>query len=420
MIINLDKKLFYILIFLLPANLGYHFVRSWSYVDGILIDYLIPTIFVQDILVFLILLIWLFRTLINPPPIHDTSGWIFRWLFLFLFCVFISIFISYNVYASIYAFLRLILYALFSIYVLHAFDFNLEWEKMLKILAFSVFFVSILGLIQWFKQGAVFNNYIFFGEQPYNSLTNGISREHLFNKVFIPVYGTFRHPNIFAGFLCVTLLWFYIQFRHLHAYKALLALGITVLFLTFSYIAIFTFLTSIIFYHAIKKYGSKIYKYLFVFLLVFALSSIALPYITDRYFSNFPSFYRRVYLLENSLQYLKLGYYFGTGINTSTEYAFDNVQYFGEMKYLQPVHNVFVLILVESGVFALIFFILFIIFIFFGLHNRSDDKTILFLLTFFQIILLSLFDHYLYTIHQTFLLFWLTVGFYFAYNKSLL
>ena len=50
------KKLFFLLILLLPLNLGKHFVIKDSYVLGLLIDYLIPTIFVQDILVFLIIL----------------------------------------------------------------------------------------------------------------------------------------------------------------------------------------------------------------------------------------------------------------------------------------------------------------------------------------------------------------------------
>ena len=49
---NLDKLVFYLLIIFLPINLGKHFEILDSYVWGFLSDYLIPTVYVQDILVF--------------------------------------------------------------------------------------------------------------------------------------------------------------------------------------------------------------------------------------------------------------------------------------------------------------------------------------------------------------------------------
>ena len=46
---KVSKILFYVLVFLLPVNLGLHFVIKDAYVWGLLIDYLVPTVFVQDI-----------------------------------------------------------------------------------------------------------------------------------------------------------------------------------------------------------------------------------------------------------------------------------------------------------------------------------------------------------------------------------
>ena len=47
--------LFYLILFLLPANLAKHFPVASSYVSGILVDYLIPTVYLTDILIIILL-----------------------------------------------------------------------------------------------------------------------------------------------------------------------------------------------------------------------------------------------------------------------------------------------------------------------------------------------------------------------------
>ncbi|MEA3355691.1 MAG: hypothetical protein U9Q63_04395, partial [Patescibacteria group bacterium] len=48
-------KLFYLIIFLIPCNLSKHFILPSSYVNGILVDYLIPSIYFTDILIIILL-----------------------------------------------------------------------------------------------------------------------------------------------------------------------------------------------------------------------------------------------------------------------------------------------------------------------------------------------------------------------------
>lgn len=419
---KIEKLIFHTLLFLVPSNLGYHYVQTWSYVNGILIDYLIPTLYLQDVLVFGLVITWFYKTFTRDTTFND-QGWSLRWLFLFLFSVFISVFASVNLYASVYAWVRLILYATFSLYILYNFDFKKEWASVLKVLSISFFLVSLLGLGQWFRQGAVFNNYLVFGEQPYNSTTAGIAREHMLGTNFIPIYGTFRHPNVYAGVLSVFLIWLFVficEKNAGHFYKAVFALGILNLFLTFSYVAMLSFVMVVGLYFAIKRYKERGYKLMYGIIIIAVLFSLFLPLFSRQFFSQYPSFYRRAFLYETSLQYLKEGYIFGTGYNTSTEYAFENLSYFGEMRYLQPVHNIFVLLLVESGIFALLFFTIFLISVFRKLGRRNDVYAAMFALSLFHLVFLGLFDHYLLTIHQANLLLWLTLGFYFAYNESLL
>lgn len=58
---KLEKVLFYLFLFLIPSNLAKHWVQNWSYVNGILVDYLIPTLYMTDIIIILILIFWLVK-----------------------------------------------------------------------------------------------------------------------------------------------------------------------------------------------------------------------------------------------------------------------------------------------------------------------------------------------------------------------
>ena len=58
---TLHKKLFFVLALLLPVNLAKHFIYPGAYVDGILVDYLIPTLYLTDLLIAAIAALWLFE-----------------------------------------------------------------------------------------------------------------------------------------------------------------------------------------------------------------------------------------------------------------------------------------------------------------------------------------------------------------------
>ena len=47
--------IFLAIVALIPVNLGKHFLLNSSYVSGLAVDYLIPTLYVQDILAALLL-----------------------------------------------------------------------------------------------------------------------------------------------------------------------------------------------------------------------------------------------------------------------------------------------------------------------------------------------------------------------------
>lgn len=407
MISKISKTLFYLVVLLLPINLGYHFVFLSSYVNGLLIDYLIPTLYVQDILVFLIIAFWFIDLFKQNIVVYD-FGWVVRLLFVFIFTIFLSVLGSINQVSSIFAFLRLILYALFAVYIGYNFRIKSDLKYFGAFTLISVFFLEIIAFGQWFSQGSVFDNYIFFGEQPYNYSTYGIIKESLFDKTVIPVYGLFRHPNVFGGFLSIVLPWILhliTRFKHRSTVifsSVAFLLGIFVLFLTFSQVAYMTFLFGIS-YYAVIRYEKKkhLAKWFFLIFIALGIFSFTFPTLDSKVLSINTSFSKRAQLFEESLFKIRQRPFFGVGYSASTSVK-SNV-----FARVQPVHNIFMLILEEAGLFALFFFVIFIIFI---LYHQPKNSFIF--ISILQILMLGFFDHYIFTMHQTLLLFFIIIGFY--------
>lgn len=415
-LLGLSKNIFFILVFLIPVNLGKHYEIFSSYVGGILIDYLVPTIFVQDILVFLIILLWVlnggFKKLFSSK-IELFEKKEIQLSFLFLFSLFISTFVSDRFIPSIYAWLRMFLYFCLFIYVLVEINVEDNYFKILDITSFSVFLLSLLAIIQFLKQGSVFNNYLILGEQPYSAGVFGIARENIFGKNIIPAYGLFRHPNAFGGYLAITLAWLFCFLKKRKFYIVAFLLGFISIILTFSYISWLALVAAIIFHQIFSKNPSKIRKHkkgaVFVVLVMF-LFSLAMPLINkfNLNLENNRSITRRIDFTSASYRMIKDNFLFGVGLNNFTvfvdKYNYDS----SDIRFSQPVHNIFLLIFSESGVFA---FLLILSFIGFSLKRLVNSSYFhVFLISVLQIILLGSFDHYLFTMHQTLLLFWLIFG----------
>lgn len=392
MIFKNHKYLFYLIFLFLPLNLGKHFIFKWSYISGILSDYFVPTIYIQDILIFLLLLWWVF-SLTKKDFIDLLSRKTTVFSTAFLFSIFLSVVGSHSVFPSLYAYTHLFLYSGLFLYTLANFQRE-DWQVILKLVAIDVIFLGILGIFQWLTQGSVFDSYLFFGEQPYNFSTYGIVRDNFLGFTRVPAYGLFRHPNIFGGYLAVVLLWVLPEIEEIRKsrlFRLSFVLGVVALFFTLSYISWGVFLLGIIF----RKVDMKVALLITGFI---AVASLLLPLIH----STNASIYRRADLLSEGGRLIKGYSLFGVGLNNSVLFA-------PEAGFLQPIHNVIVLIWSESGLFAVTFFIILIV----SALRKSSRDSIIFI-SLLQIILLSGLDHYFYTIHQTQLLFWILLGIVFS------
>ena len=83
----------------------------------------------------------------------------------------------------------------------------------------------------------------------------------------------------------------------------------------------------------------------------------------------------------------------------------------GPTLFLQPVHNICALVTAESGLLALV--VLLLIFAL-AIRNAWRGRRLLLLVSLGQLIILGLFDHYLYTLPQGLFLLSLTLGLIFS------
>ncbi len=399
--------LFYLIVFLIPLNLGKHIIFDFSYTEGVLIDYTIPTLFIQDILV------TLFVALSAKSVGNKLSRRQLFTLLLFFIFLALNIVFSTNQLASLYFSIRLVLYAFFSLFTIFK-VIKPSGYKTILVLSTSAFMCSLLALGQWVLQEAVFNNYLFFGEQPYIASTPGILQHVFLGNTLTPPYSVFRHPNILGGFLSIVaalstgVLITGNKGRKINSVLFISTfISICVVFLTFSYSAWVALMCGLFGVITLRKnnaiYNSLLLSVVFVvFVLgVFGFFGDSLARL------NNPSFERRFLLTRSSESLFESHAFFGTGLNTNASLNKDAVFYTREVNFFQPVHNIFWLLLSEGG---LLLFTPFIYLYLYALYRSRKTSMVLFVVL-LQFIILGSFDHYLVTSNQALLLFLLTIGF---------
>lgn len=411
MLQKLHKALFFVFIFALPLNLAKRFIFSWSYADGILIDYLIPTLYATDILIALILFVWDIDILVNRPKYSFKASVPLLFLSLLFFGILLSFSVSY--YPSIYKIIRIMEMLLLFIYVGLNFDLVKGLENVSLAVCLSVLFESCIGFIQFIKRSSVFNNYLFFGEHPYSFKTPGVVYESFFGNKIIPSHGTFPHPNVFGGFLSlylVTLLYFLAVKKVKFLYVTAFLYGVLVLLLTFSFTAIAALILGALLLISYKIRGKTAILVISIVTLAFAvLSPLFLLSVNE---NKSLSIARRNDLFKASLRMIVDRPLFGIGLNMFPVYLKDYGAVRGTIQFLQPVHNVLYLIAAESGIAAALVFVVFLTVLFYKSYTRGFSLIPLVLII--MLVFIGSFDHYIYTIQQGQLMFWLTLGMVFS------
>lgn len=385
---KLEHILLFLALFFLPTQLGRHFWPQFSYIYSLKIDYLSPTLYFWDILVIILIFSWLAQN----PRINKLAV---NLSLFFLITQVISLLNSYNVGAGLFRLEQYTLSSLFGVYIASQKWYELR-PKLILPFILGIIGEGVITLAQFLK-GSTVGLWI-LGERSFTISTPGIAKFDFYGKEFLRPYATFPHPNILAAYLLITTL--LLESVRGHAFKfwslSTVLVGSAAIFLTVSRAAILASVTVLFF----KLKGRWL-----VLILVFLI--ILLPVLYTRFISliNFDNLtlLRREQLAEDAIKVFLSSPVFGVGLNNFIPYTSGEI-ITGPSRFLQPVHNIYLLLLSETGLIGAFGFVFFLIYSLRSVPNKNI------LLIWMVILFLGIFDHFFLTLPQGYRLFFLVWG----------
>lgn len=406
---KIQNLFFFLFLLFLPNQLGLHFWPSWTIVQGLRIDYLSPTFYLTYFLIIAFLLYFLIgrRDRFSPNPKA------------FLVVIFIvALVVSSGGFgpASLLKIDQLLLTLAFALAVMKSAK-SLTWAWVG--LPLALLWTSLLVFIQFFLQQSL--GLWILGERAFSLATPGIARSEILGQLSLRPYATFSHPNSLAGFLLIGLLLTLFLGRRLNGLflRFVIPLSTMALVLTGSRSSIALGILALLLV-LFRKFLSRRALIVIVFLL---LSLAAFSASTIGFDSADQSLSRRDELQRFALSTLTTNPLFGLGLNNfipKLGSALPSVLYpslSSPVIWLQPVHNVYLLILSETGIIGFVFIVIFLIRTLQKSFLRSEGRYFYLLLCLLIILLTSFFDHYWFTLLQNQLL--AAVVFGLVWSKSL-
>lgn len=338
--------------FLLPTQLGLHLNSLSSTVYGFQIDYLIPTIYLTDLIALTIILLEIRKIKFK-----------FWYVFFYVIFALLNISISDLFLPSLYKWVKITELILLGLIILNTRKFDV-FKHFIKPLSFSMFIVCVLGILQFLNKGSIGGLFYWLGE-----------RSFIFSDPNVAPfpYSTFSHPNSFAGFLMVFgifLLQLKVKFNPKYFWILLILILINLLLTN----SLNVYMTIVFLSFVMVKKNSA-----FLF-LTFDTS--------QRFITH------RLELIKASIQMIKENLSLGVGLNNFIPNLPKVTNTYLNAWELQPVHNIFLLIFSETGIIGLLAFGYLLLV---GLTVNSYGLI--------AIILTGLSDHYWLTLQQNMLLF---------------
>lgn len=346
----------------------------------------------------LLLVVWL----IQRQPINKKA------LNLFLFFILsqsLSL-VNGNLGAGLVRLDQYLMAGLFGIYIASA-----KWEvlrgKLFLPLSLAILGESILAILQFLKGGTI--GLWILGERTFSITTPAIAKFDFRGFEFLRPYATFPHPNVLAGFMVIgIMLVSWIAYQGVNRRGGLLnlsmLLGTITLLLTVSRVALIAGVAMAM------MTLSRRWKIVLVLLLII-LSPILFTRFEALFSFDSLTLIRREELSISAWQMFLSSPIFGIGLNNFIPASSEGLVS-GPSRFLQPVHNIFLLALAETGILGLLGLLGLIgypIWKLFKLRTTNPEPKTL-LLIWVVIIFLGLFDHYFLTLPQGYRLLFLIWG----------
>jgi len=402
------NKFFSLFIILIPWQIRYIF---FDYkINNQIWEYGRLSIYFNVIILLLALIFYLFNNPYKFKFFFNIKQWSrkSKALFLFLFYLFLISIFSNFFYISLYYFILILLVCIF-IFLLK--DFNKD--KFFKLFLFSGLIQGLFAIYQSYSQKIIANKYLGLAEQIPERLGASVLEIDLYR--ILRSYGSLPHPNILGGFLFIVILigiYLWIQFYKENYYNPndilrndlfrfiFIIFSIVIstigLLLTFSRSSILALVISllVLLIHFLfqKNYLSLqiIFKYFVILLLSFLLVNLWWP---NAWISRFDfnnrleinsieqrlSSFKQIDLNNNTQLFL------GQGLGLNTFFNYSQSQ---EIYEIQPIHNIFILIISEIGIIG------FLLLINLFEKRKYNILSLGFIIGF---IIIGLFDHYFWT-----------------------
>ena len=425
---RIEKALFYLLLFLLPTQLGKHFWPSFSVVSGIRIDYLSPTLYITDLLIVGLISLWFYR-LHKAGKLRSVFA-NFHVFGIYCFFLVLTIIFGKNLLNGAYHMVKLLEFFLIFLYVARQ-----QWtwrtiEFAVVALCCGAVFESVLAILQFFKHGSIGGLLYFAGERTFYAGTPGIANASVNGQLILRPYATFPHPNVLAGYLlvvmsfCLMLLGKKTSAQVKALFIATIAIGTVALLLTMSRIAIILWGGIVlgagvkkILQHGLSKKLSLV-VFLSIFLFGYLLFMTGGGVIGERILGT--TFFEesvvvRQVLIQSSWEMVSKSPFWGVGLGNFLPVLslFQNGLF--TFSFFQPVHNIFLLALAETGLIGFFFLLLFLsktygrlLLIWKSKLNSEYYGGLLILVS--AVLVLGQFDHYFFTLQQGQLLFAVLLG----------
>jgi O-antigen ligase len=397
------------------------FITPFSYSTGGYSNFLTYFLYLSDFIVFSLILYTVARN--GLKTLRSKSFWVPLLCLLLIFLANISHLLIFNLYWSA---------KILEFYFLAWAIASLWDDKYRQILiSFVIFglFEVVISILQFHFQHDLGLRRL--GESYLNPNIDGVAKIVLHGKRLIRPYGTFPHPNPLSAFLIFAL--FITIFFRTRAVKPVskmfyeislipLTFGI---FLTFSRASLIALIISIVAYIVLLHLGKSLNKRsllpLVTILLAAVLSfGILRPYLTTRETLNDQGADLRILYNKIGFSMLKSKPIQGFGPGTSMLHMEQFAPRPLQSWEVQPIHNYYLLAVVELGLVGGLALLYAIFFSFLSLIKKTIKKIsipneriyyrAMLIAIFVSFAILMLFDHYFYTLQQTQLLLWLLVG----------
>ena len=436
---KLEQFLFYFLLFAIPFQtrkiLWY---QNWNFNEWQSVS-----IYGTDLILLALFVFWAFNyfhthkflisnfKFLNKSQFQNPNFY----LFILVIVSIVSIKNSSSYILSAYNVLKLIEFVAFYFYLKNYAVNKFGLMRPMIVLVCGGFFQAIIAILQFFKQSDLGLGLL--GESVLAPNMNGVaSFYNLTGEKIMRAYGTTPHPNILSAYLFLAIFSFYFVYLYFNVYHQkktyspklnyfiLISYSLILLsfFFTFARVTVLLWFTGFIIRAGLilskqrfrRVFGVGANKLKLTRILVVSMAVILL--FVAFYWSEAISRIKisseeeavqlRIFYNKESLKSLN---WFGVGSGNFVNWLMVKEPNLPRNIY-QPVHNIYLLIYSETGILGISAFILFLIFIVKDFIVRTKMNKLYHysvLILFLSFLFVGLFDHFLWTLQQGRLMFWL-------------